>query len=500
MSILGVENIQIQNVPGLSQIQRNLLSKKNQQSPKDILIERLCKAGSQATLMIKNIRSLSTIQAMIASRKIGLLKELILKNEQYLVFRSQQSRAWVAIVRVLGISNEQFLENEASRLKPYYFEEYMGLPFEKLKFYDVEIILKCFVPMKQTEFLLSQLKDERLDDFDKIKLNFIRELTPIDSHLDSTKELLTFMFDKHLPLKGDSLYKWADSKAKLLKQSIFKQPSLCELAQKFDCLSNQQEGLVDVDQGEMVEQESTAGSPPQTCGDKKLNEDPQSIQGDQPLCGGEVLVYPIFQNLISGEKVDELKEVPVEQHHQPSDTNTDEDHHSNTLNTDFKTIEENRPISVPQNQEFLQLQAESKINPARNHGQTLDDLIKKEKTGKEVYTRDKREKKYKEKKRHRYESRERSRSSHKHKKQRSSRSKSRKRSKRSDSRGKKDLKRSYRSRSKDRKSRKESPSPHSSTHDSYHSSSKHSSHKGHQDSKKQKKTSRERDERVQRKR
>lgn len=49
---------------------------------------------------------------------------------------------------------EDIREKVDDAFKNAYFHEFLGLPIESLKFYAVEIVLKSYVPMKQSEYFL----------------------------------------------------------------------------------------------------------------------------------------------------------------------------------------------------------------------------------------------------------------------------------------------------------------------------------------------------------
>jgi len=49
---------------------------------------------------------------------------------------------------------ERFLDEIPSAIKQALAQEHLGYPINKLFYYDIEVVVSSYLPMKQTEFLM----------------------------------------------------------------------------------------------------------------------------------------------------------------------------------------------------------------------------------------------------------------------------------------------------------------------------------------------------------
>lgn len=122
--------------------------------------------------MIKRLNTIEMFEHVVRNQIIGLKAETVSLDERYLVFKCQRARVWLGIAKITNFINDitDKLDDELSKV---YYEEYLGLPLDSLKFFAVEIVMKSYVPMEQTQLLQTQLKETKLHLFDMTTINFI---------------------------------------------------------------------------------------------------------------------------------------------------------------------------------------------------------------------------------------------------------------------------------------------------------------------------------------
>lgn len=143
------------------------------------MVERLTKNSS--LVMVLKVNCLETFE-LTAQIKMIALKTLIDSKimesdfDKFLVIKCQQARVWLGIVKLCSsgpLNVESFLDEVPSNVKSALTQEHLGYQISKLFYYDVDIVISSYLPMKQTEFLMVQPRGERLNTFDMTKLNFM---------------------------------------------------------------------------------------------------------------------------------------------------------------------------------------------------------------------------------------------------------------------------------------------------------------------------------------
>lgn len=122
-------------------------------------MDKITKASS--LVMIKKINSVDTFDLICKTQLIGLKNEISANVigsafDKYLLVKCQRARIWLGIVRVISAidsyqSIKDGLGSTEINFNKVYHQEYLGLPIENLFYYNVEIVLKSYVPMQQSE-------------------------------------------------------------------------------------------------------------------------------------------------------------------------------------------------------------------------------------------------------------------------------------------------------------------------------------------------------------
>jgi hypothetical protein len=76
-----------------------------------------------------------------------LKTDSVVLDDRYLVFKCQRARVWLGIAKICNYISELNEKVDDELLKVYY-EEYLGLPLDSLKFFAVEIVMKSYVAME----------------------------------------------------------------------------------------------------------------------------------------------------------------------------------------------------------------------------------------------------------------------------------------------------------------------------------------------------------------
>ncbi len=161
-------------------------------SSRDQIIDKIAKNSG---VMIKRLNTIEIFEHIVKNRIIGLKSEQQQLSDRYIIFKCQRARVWLGIAKITTAINE-ISEKIDDTLTKVYYDEYLGIPLNSLKFFGVEIVMKSYVPMEQTALLQTQIKDQKLSLFDMTSINFIKEMIPLDTSTKGLKSLIGFIYDK----------------------------------------------------------------------------------------------------------------------------------------------------------------------------------------------------------------------------------------------------------------------------------------------------------------